>query len=87
MMLPVSDETSQQIRTPQQRTVGWCCAADRNVISSAGSRVLAIEVELFCSEPAEASLFEQRIIVIHQFLPAFGWMNVYLQYSRVRSQR
>ena len=51
VVLPVGDQALQQIGPPQQRTVGGCGTAERDVIASAGACVATVEHEFLGAEP------------------------------------
>src|SRR5438094_877957 len=85
MVQPVSNETLEQVRTPQKRTVGWRTAAKREVIAAARSRVPAIEHELLRPQAALARLFIKLHGVVHKLAPVRCRMDVDLDHSRIRS--
>src|SRR5207237_2368054 len=83
MVQPVSNETLEQVRTPQKRTVRWRTAAKREVIAAAGSRVPAIEHELLRPQAALARLFIKLHGVVHKLAPVRCRMVVDLDDSRI----
>src|SRR4029078_465530 len=83
VMLPVGDQAAQQVGPSQQGTVGRLCASDRNMISSAGAGMSAVEHELLCSEPREKSFFIQSIRLLHEVFPVRRRMNIYFDHAGI----
>src|ERR1041385_660262 len=48
MVQPISDETLEQVRAAEERTVRWQTTAQSEVIAASGSGMPAIEHELLC---------------------------------------
>ena len=69
MILPEADQAAQQIGPPQKGAVVRSGAADHDVIAAAGSGVLPIEHELFCSEAGLARQFIELGCVFDQVVP------------------
>ena len=77
MIQPVPDHALQQIRTPQERTIGGVRAAQHDVIAAAGAGMAAVEHELFRAQPRLARLFVERRGVLDQFPPIGRRMDVH----------
>src|SRR5262249_1950138 len=83
MIQPISDQASQQVWTAKKGTVRWCRPSERQVIATACSGVLAIEHELFGSQPAQARLLIERHGVVHKVSPIGGGMDVHFDNTRI----
>ena len=60
VVMPVTDQTSQQIGPAQKRAVCGSRAADHDVVAPAGSAVLAVHHELLRAQPALAREIVER---------------------------
>ncbi len=84
MMLPIGNETLQQIRTAQERAVAGGSAAQRHVIASAGAGVAAIQHEFFGGQAAGMGFFVKQGGFFDHFRPARRRVNVHLNNAGVR---
>ena len=76
MVLPIGNQTAQQVGPPQHRTVGRRFSAQGNVIATTGARVTTVLHELFRAETALSGFFVEPCGILNQLRPAFGRMDV-----------
>ena len=83
MILPIRDETLEQVRAAQQRTVGSRGSAQRHVIAAAGAGVPAILHELLGRQPCFARLGVQRLGDVDELVPRCRGMHVDFDHAGV----
>ncbi len=69
MVLPETNQTAEQIGTPQKGAVCRGDAADDDVIAATGTSVLAVEHEFFGPKAGLAGEMVETGGVFHQLLP------------------
>src|ERR1700726_1159553 len=85
MILPVADQTAEQIRTPQKSAMRGSDAADDDMISATGANAAAVEKEFFRAETRMAVEIEKIGGIFHQFPPGLSGVNVLFNHPRVGS--
>ena len=76
MIVPVAEQASQQVGTPQERAVFRSRAAHHHVVAAAGSGVLSIQHEFLRAQAALAREIVERGSVCRKLIPRFRRMNV-----------
>ena len=84
MVLPVGDDAAEQVRPAQEGAVGWCRAAEGQVVAAAGAGVGPVEMERLCAEPGGAGVGVDAGGDVHQLRPRRGRVDVDLEHPRVR---
>ena len=82
-MLPVGNQTTQQIGTTKYRAVGRFGTSNGHVIASAGARMASVYHKFIGTETGIKRLFVQSTDVVHQLLPTCRRMNVNLNHTRI----
>ena len=75
---------AQQVRPPQDGTVGGRGTADGDVVAATGARVAPVEHELLRAEPGQPGLFVESRGVLDQLLPTVRRVDVDLDDPGVR---
>ncbi len=84
VIVPVGDETAQQIRPPQERAVGRRVTAEYEVITAARADVAPVEHELFGRQPRLVRFVVQDARVPRQLVPAARRLDIDLDDAGVR---
>ncbi len=85
MVVPVADQAAQQSGISQDGRIGRRGSSDQNVISAARAGVASIEHEFFRGQAAQVRFFVQRRGVLHQFIPACGWVQIHFDHAGIGS--
>ena len=84
MILPVSQQGTQQIGPAQHRGVRRRFATDDDVITATRAGMPTVHHELLGAQARLTSLFVQYRRALHQFPPRFAGMEIHLNDPRVR---
>src|SRR5262245_22842722 len=87
MVVPIRDETAQQIWPAQEGTVTRSRSAYDDVVAAAGTSMTAIEHELLCTEPRLTRFFVQRRRARYQLTPGVGGMHIDFDHTGIRRHR
>ena len=83
VVLPVGDQTLEQVRAAQQRAVFGGGTAEGGVVAAAGAGMPAIEHEFLGAQTGQTRLFIQGRNRVDQFVPAGGRVDVDLDHAGV----
>ncbi len=84
MVLPIGDQAAQQVRPPQERTVGRARPAEHDVVAAACARMPAVEHELLGHEPRVMRVLVQTLGDREHLVPTAGRLHVDLDDAGVR---
>ena len=84
MVLPITEQAGQQIRTPQYRAVCRRGAANHDMVAPARPDMASIHHELFRTETGSARFFVERCGIGNQLIPIARWVEIDLNDSGVR---
>ena len=83
MVLPISHQAFQQIRTAQERAIGRRLSAQHNVIAAAGAGVAAVEQEFLGGKAAGSGFFVKNLGDVDLFAPIPGGMDVHFDHTGI----
>ena len=84
VIVPVGDQTAEQIGTPEKRAVCRRRAAQHEVIAPAGARVPAVEHELLGGEACVPCVLVERGRRVDELMPVRGRVHVHFDDARIR---
>src|ERR1700686_2735846 len=84
MVVPVTDQASQKIRTAQKCAVGRSWAPDYDVVAPASAGVLPVQHEFLRAQMGLAGKRVNRLGGSHKLVPGFRWMDVYFDHAWIR---
>src|SRR5271170_6519675 len=80
MVLPETNQTAEQIGTPQKGAVRRSGAAGHHVIASPGTHVAAVEQELFRPQTGLAREMVKAGGIFYQFAPGLGGLGIHFDH-------
>ena len=83
MVLPVGDDAAEQVGPAQKRAVGWCRAAEGQVVAAAGAGVRPVEMERLSTKPGGTGVGVDTRRDVDQLRPRRGGLDVDLEDARV----
>ena len=87
MVLPISDQAAQQIRTAQERAIHRRRRAQGNMVAAASASVAAILHKLFGAQPRKVGLVIELDRVVNQLLPTMRRVDVDLDHAGIRGNQ
>ena len=84
MVLPVSHQALQHVRTAQHGTVRGCGTADSDMVTAASTSMATIEHKFFCCQPCQPGFLIDCPGIRQQLIPAMRGMNIHLDDTGVR---
>ena len=87
MLLPVGDETLEQIGSPEKRTVCRRAPTQCDVVTAAGSGVASIEHELLGGQAGLPRFLVKNARAVLECFPTFGGMDIHLDHTRIGRHR
>ena len=87
MLLPVGDETLEQIWSPQKRTVCRRAATQGDVVTATGSGMSSVQHEFFSGQTGLPCFLVKNSRALLQRFPTFGGMNIHLDHPWIGCNR
>ena len=83
VVLPVGDNAAEEVRPAQKRAVGWCRAAEGEVVAPTSAGVRPIEMEPLSTEPGGTGVGVDTHCDVDQLRPRRGGLDIDLEDARV----